>query len=163
MKSQQMMTCNFCNGQGWINAHEACPICVGSGVVPMMNMPAVRQQQKPAKPKQQQPKQQQPPARQQQPPARQQQPVYQQQTPPVYQQPQPVYQQQPQPVYQQQQTPELHIFVHDQFRQQPQPQQYQQFADIPTPQPAKSGGVSLFQIACVIVIIAALMTWGGAL
>ncbi len=149
MKSQQMMTCNFCNGQGWINTHEACPICVGSGVVPMMNMPPV------AKPKQQQPKQQQPPARQQQPVYQQQYqpqpaPVYQQQTPPVYQ---PVRQQQPV----QNTGQELHIFVHSDQGQ----QEYQRSAVPATPTPAK--GISIFQICCIGALILTILSWGGVI
>ncbi len=138
MNQQQVMTCNFCNGQGWLNQHEQCPICQGSGFVPFMgsNMPAVRQQVKPKKQKKQ------PPV-----PARQQQPQ------PQYQQTQPVYQQQPQP------GNELHIFVHDQFRQ----QQHQQLADIPTPQKAKTGGISIFQICCIGAIVLTILSWGGVI
>ncbi len=124
MKSQQVMLCNYCNGQGWINAHEQCPVCQGAGYVPLMTMPAVRQQ-KPKKPKPAPPPQTAP------------QPIYQQQ---------PVYQQQPQPGNQ------LHIYVHSD-QGQPEYQR-SAVPVTPTPGPAKGISIfQICCIAAVILAI----------
>ncbi len=159
---QNTVKCPTCNGHGWLNANEQCPVCRGNAFIPVMARQEPKKQNSVKCPT-----------------CNGQAWIGNEQCPvcrgngylPVMPEPKkyPVIQQQPEQVkqttvYPERQGNDLHIFFHTGAMEYQQAgTDTQRAAAMPVSGAEPKGGISIFQICCIGAVILALMTWGGAL